>query len=78
MDAYRRRQAILSLLESAGEVEIDDLAGRFAVSPNSIRNDLDLLEREGQLTRVARRRGRRQCQRAGHIYARRARRGESP
>jgi len=52
MEAHRRRQAILSLLESTGEVGIEDLAGRFAVSPNSIRNDLDLLAREGRLSRV--------------------------
>lgn len=52
MDSYRRRQAILAMLESAGEVKITDLADQFAVSPNSIRNDLDFLEEEGLLQRV--------------------------
>jgi ribose transport system substrate-binding protein len=52
MEAYKRRQAILALLRDAGEVEIDDLAQRFGVSPNSIRNDLDGLAAEGLLTRV--------------------------
>ncbi len=52
MEAHKRRQAILALLEDAGEVEIDDLAQRFGVSGNSIRNDLELLASQGQLTRV--------------------------
>lgn len=52
MEAYKRRQSILALLEDTGEVEIEDLARRFGVSPNSIRNDLDLLAREGLLNRV--------------------------
>lgn len=52
MEAHRRRQAILSLLGDVGEVEIQDLAQRFAVSPNSIRNDLDSLAGEGLLKRV--------------------------
>ena len=41
MEAYKRRQAIQALLRDTGEVEIDDLAQRLGVSPNSIRNDLD-------------------------------------
>ena len=52
MEAYRRRQAIQALLRDTGEVEIDDLAQRLGVSPNSIRNDLDSLAAEGQLSRV--------------------------
>ena len=52
MEAYKRRQAILALLRDTGEVAIDDLAQRFAVSPNSIRNDLDSLAADGQLNRV--------------------------
>lgn len=52
MEAFKRRQAILALLRDAGEVEIDDLAQRFGVSPNSIRNDLDSLAAEGLLNRV--------------------------
>ncbi len=52
MEAYKRRQAIQALLRDTGEVEIDDLARRLGVSPNSIRNDLDSLAAEGQLSRV--------------------------
>ncbi len=52
MEAYKRRQAIQALLKDTGEVEIDDLAQRLGVSPNSIRNDLDALAAEGQLSRV--------------------------
>ena len=52
MDAYRRRQAILSLVQANGEVNIEDLAKRFAVSPNSVRNDLEQLAREGLVNRV--------------------------
>lgn len=52
MEAFKRRQAIVVLLNEAGEVEIEDLARQFGVSPNSIRNDLDLLAKEGLLTRV--------------------------
>jgi ribose transport system substrate-binding protein len=52
METHRRRQAILALLRDTGEVEIDDLARRFGVSGNSIRNDLDALAGQGELTRV--------------------------
>ncbi len=52
METYRRRQAILAMLRETGEVQIDDLARRFGVSGNSIRNDLDTLSQQGELTRV--------------------------
>lgn len=52
MEAYKRRQAIQALLRDTGEIEIDDLAQRLGVSPNSIRNDLDSLAAEGQLSRL--------------------------
>lgn len=52
MVMHRRREQILALLNEQGEVRIDDLALRFDVSPNTIRNDLDALEAAGQLRRV--------------------------
>jgi ribose transport system substrate-binding protein len=52
MEAYKRRQNILALLEETGEVTIIDLASRFEVSPNTIRNDLDALEAGNLLRRV--------------------------
>lgn len=52
MEAYKRRQNILALLEELGEVNIIDLASRFEVSPNTIRNDLDALEADNLLRRV--------------------------
>ena len=52
MEAYKRRQSILALLEEMGEVSIIDLASRFEVSPNTIRNDLDALEADNLLRRV--------------------------
>lgn len=52
MEAYKRRQSILALLEEMGEVSIVDLASRFEVSLNTIRNDLDALEADNLLRRV--------------------------
>jgi ribose transport system substrate-binding protein len=52
METHKRRQAILALLRETGEVQIEDLAPRFGVSGNSIRNDLDKLADEGALVRI--------------------------
>src|SRR5690606_18620211 len=40
------------LLAETGDVQVDALAEQLHVSPNTIRNDLDALEREGLLRRV--------------------------
>ncbi len=52
MEAYKRRQKILSLLNDQGEVGVDELAERFEVSSNTIRNDLRAMAAESQLKRV--------------------------
>ena len=40
------------MLKQSGELEIDSLAGRLSVSPNTIRNDLNALAANGQLQRI--------------------------
>jgi ribose transport system substrate-binding protein len=52
VEPYKRQQAILALLQEAGEVKVEDLAVRFGVSPNTIRNDLNTMHAEGLLRRV--------------------------
>lgn len=47
-----RRQAILALARSDGRVDVSDLVGRLSVAPETVRRDLGLLERHGQLHRV--------------------------
>lgn len=50
-NTLQRRQAILSLLAQQGELSVDALVSRFAVSAVSIRKDLAALEEEGLLLR---------------------------
>jgi DeoR/GlpR family transcriptional regulator of sugar metabolism len=52
MLAEERREAIAGLLRSRGTVRAADLAARFGVSLDTVRRDLDELEREGRLRRV--------------------------
>lgn len=52
MGTHRRRQVILAMLAEAGDVHVDALAAALGASPNTIRNDLDALERAGLLRRV--------------------------
>lgn len=52
MLAEERRQTIAGLLRSQGTVRAAELAARFGVSLDTIRRDLDELEREGRLRRV--------------------------
>ncbi|WP_068111662.1 DeoR/GlpR family DNA-binding transcription regulator [Tropicimonas marinistellae] len=47
-----RQRAIIELLVNQGEVGLDDLATRFAVSKMTIHRDLDELEGEGLLRKV--------------------------
>ncbi|ENS79891.1 DeoR/GlpR family DNA-binding transcription regulator [Brucella melitensis] len=47
-----RRQAIINLLIENQAVDLDDLAGRFAVSKMTIHRDLDSLEQSGVLRKV--------------------------
>lgn len=47
-----RRQTILAQLSKEGKVQVHDLAGIFNVSTETIRRDLDRLEREGKLRKV--------------------------
>ncbi|MCB0154318.1 MAG: substrate-binding domain-containing protein, partial [Anaerolineae bacterium] len=52
MTTFDRRQRILALLNDQSSVKVTDLAGRFAVSEGTIRNDLAALDEAGQLRRV--------------------------
>lgn len=49
---FVREELILAELEAAGRVTVKDLAGRFGVSPVTVRKDLDLLEQRSLLRRV--------------------------
>ncbi|MBQ9327622.1 MAG: DeoR/GlpR transcriptional regulator [Solobacterium sp.] len=48
----QRRNEIIELLKGQPAVEVRDLSERFSVSPETIRLDLDFLERKGVLERV--------------------------
>lgn len=50
--ATERHRAIADRLESAGRVEVGELAARLEVAPETIRRDLRLLEQQGLLQRV--------------------------
>ncbi len=50
--AYERHQNILQLLGALESVRVVDLAERLNVSESTIRNDLEKLDKQGQLTRV--------------------------
>lgn len=49
---FQREQQILSLLASAGQVMVDELAERFEVSAVTIRKDLGALERRSLVRRI--------------------------
>lgn len=52
LDEFEREQAILLALESAGRVQVNELASRFGVSAVTVRKDLDALERRSLLRRI--------------------------
>jgi ribose transport system substrate-binding protein len=52
VETHKRRQAILSLLRESGLLDVDEVAARLNVSPNTIRNDFNALATEGLLRRV--------------------------
>ena len=52
MNRTERLNAILNLLAEAGQVEVEDIVGRLAVSPATVRRDLDSLANERLLTRT--------------------------
>ena len=52
MYSAQRRQEILKLIQQSGQVSVDDLAAHFAVSPSSIRRDLNELDRLGVVQRT--------------------------
>ncbi len=52
MYAEERRAAIVDEVRTTGRVRVVDLAQRFAVAPETIRRDLDLLEADFLLQRV--------------------------
>ncbi|GHB39390.1 DeoR family transcriptional regulator [Pseudovibrio japonicus] len=47
-----RHNSILDIARESGKVEVDELAARFSVSPQTIRKDLKELSDQGLLTRV--------------------------
>ncbi len=47
-----RRQLILTALEEAGQLSVDDLSARFDVSEVTIRQDLEALSQQGLLVRT--------------------------
>ena len=52
MYSAQRRQEILKLIQQDGQVSVDDLAAEFAVSPSTIRRDLNELHRLGIVQRT--------------------------
>ncbi|MGI4976703.1 MAG: DeoR/GlpR family DNA-binding transcription regulator [Janthinobacterium lividum] len=50
--ALRRQAAIVALARESGRVLVDDLAARFAMTPQTVRRDLNELCEAGVLTRV--------------------------
>lgn len=54
MELFKRRQAIVALIQELGEASVEELAARFGVSANTIRTDLNALAEEGLLNRVHR------------------------
>ncbi|MBN9182713.1 MAG: DeoR/GlpR transcriptional regulator, partial [Microbacterium sp.] len=52
MYATERQELIERLLAEEGRVGVHELAARFEVTPETIRRDLDALERVGALRRV--------------------------
>lgn len=52
LSASERHESIATLIESAGRVEVTDLAARLNVSEETIRRDLRALENDGRLTRA--------------------------
>ena len=52
MEVYKRRQAILALLEKQEEVSVEALSLQLNVSANTIRNDLNAMDAEKALRRI--------------------------
>ena len=52
LETHKRRQIILSLLRESGMLDVDEVAARLVVSPNTIRNDFNALASEGLLRRI--------------------------
>lgn len=52
MTAYERRQSIIQLLQKQSGIRVPELAQVLGVSRGTIRNDLDVLEEQGILSRV--------------------------
>lgn len=52
MTTAQRRNIILEKLNAAGQINVGELSEQFGVSEVTIRNDLEQLEKKGQLIRV--------------------------
>ena len=52
MTSFERRQQILKLIQKHPGIKVTELATRLSVSEGTIRNDLNAMQRDGQITRV--------------------------
>ncbi len=52
MTSFERRQQILKLIQKRPGIKVTELAKRLSVSEGTIRNDLNAMQRDGQITRV--------------------------
>ncbi|QPM68981.1 DeoR/GlpR family DNA-binding transcription regulator [Atribacter laminatus] len=52
MSQFKRKDALIKLLQENGEIRVTDLSKFFRVSKNTIRRDLEKLENEGLLQKV--------------------------
>jgi len=52
LSAEERREEILSIIHTHGKVRVTELSEKFGISDVSIRKDLEILELQGQLSRV--------------------------
>ncbi len=50
--AEQRREEIIAEIQSKGRVKVSDLSLKYGISEVSIRNDLELLEAQGHLSRI--------------------------
>lgn len=56
-DTYTRRESICHILENGQKVTARELAGRFSVSVNTIKNDLSVLSKRMKIASVLGRNG---------------------
>lgn len=52
MNPIKRKEYILDLLNQQGEVSVQDLADTLNVTSETIRRDLSILEKEGEIIKI--------------------------